>query len=168
MSFSLACVPDTVAAAKVYDKYGGSIFIFFSLFCGRLRSTLRLRQIQQVRYCSAGWRALALGSVRFPLRWGRRSCFGGQRTWFQSGFHPVNVLGNSTTVAFALAAIAILINRKARLAMRLMTLMLLLFGVLIWIPHVAAHPQAHFNWSELCLTFLVTGAAWTVSELKSF
>ena len=39
-----------------------------------------------------------------------------------------------------------------------MTLMLTLFGVLVWVPHVLAHPEAHFNWSECILTFLTTGA----------
>jgi hypothetical protein len=73
-----------------------------------------------------------------------------------------------TTVAFGLAAIAILMNRQARLAMRLMTLMLALFGVMVWVPRLIAHPKAHFNWSECALTFLVTGAAWVVADLKSF
>jgi hypothetical protein len=36
-----------------------------------------------------------------------------------------------TTIAFALAALAILINRQARFAIRLMALMLLLFVVLV-------------------------------------
>ena len=72
-----------------------------------------------------------------------------------------------TTIAFALAAIAILINRRARLAMRMMTLMLALFGVLVWVPHLFARPQAHFNWSECVLTFLTTGAAWMVADLRS-
>jgi hypothetical protein len=73
-----------------------------------------------------------------------------------------------TTTAFALAAIAILMNRQARLAISLMTLMLALFGVLVWIPRVIAHPEAHFNWSECALNFLITGAAWMVADLKSF
>src|SRR5690348_14320342 len=34
--FSLACVPDIVAAANVYDKCGGSFFLFISLFCGAI------------------------------------------------------------------------------------------------------------------------------------
>jgi hypothetical protein len=72
-----------------------------------------------------------------------------------------------TTVTFALAAIAILINRQARLALRLMTLMLALFGVLVWIPRLINHPEAHLNWSEFALTFLITGAAWMVAELRS-
>jgi hypothetical protein len=46
-----------------------------------------------------------------------------------------------TTIAFALAAIAILINCQARLAMRLMTLMLALFGVVVWIPRLIARPK---------------------------
>lgn len=60
-----------------------------------------------------------------------------------------------TTIAFALAAIAILMNRQARLAIRLMTLMLVLFGVLVWIPLLIAHPEAHLNWSEFSLNLLI-------------
>ena len=66
------------------------------------------------------------------------------------------------------AAIAILINRQARLALRLMTLMLALFGVVVWIPRLIARPQAHLNWSEFGLTFLITGADWMMADLKSF
>ena len=73
-----------------------------------------------------------------------------------------------TTVAFGLAAIAILINRRARLAMHLMTLMLALFGVMVWVPLLIAHPRAHFNWSEFALNFLIAGAAWVVADLKAF
>src|SRR5947208_2083652 len=49
-----------------------------------------------------------------------------------------------------------LINHRARLAIRLMTLMLALFGVVVWIPRLIAHPGAHLNWSEFALTFLIT------------
>jgi hypothetical protein len=73
-----------------------------------------------------------------------------------------------TTIAFGLAAVAILINRQARLAAGLMALMLALFGVLVWLPHLVAHPKAHFAWSEFTLTVLIAGAAWMVADLKSF
>jgi len=49
-----------------------------------------------------------------------------------------------------------------------MTLMLALFGVLVWIPRLIAHPEAHINWSEFGLTFLITGAVWMVADLRSF
>lgn len=71
-----------------------------------------------------------------------------------------------TTIAFAPAAIAILINCHARLAMQLMTVMLGLFGLLVWIPRLIAHPEAHLNWSEFGLTILITGAGWMVADLR--
>jgi hypothetical protein len=48
-----------------------------------------------------------------------------------------------------------------------MTVMLALFGVLVWIPRLIAHPDAHGNWSEFSLTFLITGVAWMVADLGS-
>ena len=72
-----------------------------------------------------------------------------------------------TTIAFALAAIAMLINWRARLAICLMTLMLALFAVLVWIPRLIAQPKSHSNWSEFGLTFLITGASWVVADLRS-
>ena len=36
LCFSLACVPDIIAAANIYDKYGGSFFLFLSLFFGAM------------------------------------------------------------------------------------------------------------------------------------
>jgi len=45
--------------------------------------------------------------------------------------------------------------------------MLALFGVLVWVSRLIAHPQAHFIWSEFALNFLITGAAWMVADLKS-
>src|SRR5690242_12030602 len=32
--FSLACIPDMIAASNIYERYGGSFFLFFSLICG--------------------------------------------------------------------------------------------------------------------------------------
>jgi len=71
-----------------------------------------------------------------------------------------------TTIAFALAAIAILTNYRALLAIRLMTVMLVIFGLLVWVPRVIAQPRVHFNWSECVLTFLVAGAVWVVADSR--
>src|SRR5215472_19289948 len=102
--------------------------------------------------CSADWRAVDSASVPFPLRWVKRSFFVKQLTWFQSGFRPTRCFGRSL--------------RRSRLR-SLQLLMLAVFGVLVWVPHLIAHPRAHFNWSECVLTFLVTGAAWMVADLRS-
>src|SRR5713101_847292 len=54
----------------------------------------------------------------------------------------------ATTVLFALAAVALLANRMALLATRLLTMMLVLFGLLVWVPLVLSDPHSHTNWSE--------------------
>ena len=72
---------------------------------------------------------------------------------------------NLTTAAFALAAIAILINRQAVLATRLLALMLALFGILVWVPHIIAQPGTLSNWNEIASNYLMTGAALIVSGM---
>lgn len=169
LCFSLACVPDIVAAANIYDKYGGSFFVFFSLFCGAiaLYAATETDAAKAVPFARVARLGLGVCAISFTLG---QALLLRETAQLVPKWIPPNQMfwAILTTIAFALAAIAILINRQARLAGRLMTLMLALFGVLVWIPRLIAHPQAHFNWSECVLTFLVTGAAWMVAELKSF
>jgi len=169
LCFSLACVPDIIAAANIYDKYGGSFFLFVSLFCGAiaLYAATEADAARAVVFGRLARFGLGVCAISFTL---------GQMLLLRETAHLVPkwippsqmFWAILTTIAFALAGVAILINRQARLAMRLMTLMLALFGVLVWVPHLIAHPKAHFNWSECALTFLVTGATWMVADLKSF
>jgi hypothetical protein len=167
--FSMACVPDIIAAANIYDKYGGSFFLFFSLFCGSV-ALFAGTETNEARARLFGRLArLGLGICAISFTLGQALLLPDTARLVPRWIPPNQMFwAILTTIAFALAAIAILSNRQARLAIRLMTLMLALFGVLIWIPHLVAHPKAHFNWSECALTFLVTGAAWSVAELKSF
>ncbi|HET9406607.1 MAG TPA: hypothetical protein VFO39_05180 [Candidatus Sulfotelmatobacter sp.] len=169
LCFSLACIPDIVAASNIYERYGGSFFVFFSLLCGAIAlyamaATNAARAVLFGRLARLG---LGVCAISFTLGQALllRETAQLVPTWIPPNQMFWAIL---TTVAFGLAAVAILINLQARLAMCLMTLMLALFGVIVWIPHVIAQPKAHFNWSECVLTFLVTGAAWMVAELKAF
>lgn len=71
---------------------------------------------------------------------------------------------NATTIAFALAGIALLMRRSALLSARLTTLMLMLFGLLIWVPATRSGPRSVGNWAEMGLTFGIAGAAWVVAD----
>jgi len=71
----------------------------------------------------------------------------------------------TTTVSFALAAVALLANRMALLAARLLTMMLLLFGLLVWIPLLLSNARSYTNWSETTETFAIAGAAWILADL---
>jgi hypothetical protein len=168
LCFSLACIPGIIAAPTIYAQYG-SFFEQFSLLCGStaLCAATEANATTAIAFGRLARLGLGVCAISFTLsqmfylrltadlvpRWIPPS----QMFW-----------ATLTTIAFALAALAILINRQARLAIRLMTLMLVLFGVLVWIPRLIAHPEAHLNWSEFALTFLIAGAAWMVADLKSF
>jgi hypothetical protein len=149
--FALACIPGIVGDPKTYVRYGG-FFEWFSIVSGAA-AAYGLANLARL--------GLGLSTISFTIA---------QIVYFRftASLVPAWIPPNQsfwvtlTTIAFGLAAIAMLINRLASLAIRLMTLMLALFGVLIWIPAVAAHPAAHGNWSELALNFLITGASWMV------
>lgn len=165
--FSLACVPGIAAAPAVYAEYG-SFFEQFAALCGAI--ALYAATDENAARAAAFGRAARLGLGVCAISFTLSQIFylsvtaGLVPTWIPPSQTFWAVL---TTIAFALAAIAILSDRQARPAIRLMTLMLALFGVLVWIPHLIAHPEAHGNWSEFGLTFLITGGAWAVGDLKS-
>ncbi len=70
----------------------------------------------------------------------------------------------ATGVAHLLAGVAILTGILAWLASRLLTAMLLSFGVLVWIPSVFAHPDAHMMWAGNAINLALAGAAWVVAD----
>jgi hypothetical protein len=167
LCFSLACIPDIIAAANLYDKFGGSFFLFLSLFFGSLAVFASAEQDQSKAALFGRGARLGLGvcSISFALGQGLllRQTAGAVPKWIPPGqmFWAI-----ATTAAFALAAGAMLSNRHARLAVRLLTLMVGLFGGLVWAPLLTLSPREHFLWSELAETLLVTGAAWSIGDLK--
>lgn len=167
LSFSLACIPDVIAAPAVYEHYG-SFFEQFSLLCGAMAlfAATGAKEAGAAAFGRAARVGLGLCAISFTLS---QIFYLGVTADLVPMWIPPNgrFWAVVTTIAFALAAIAILINRQTRLALRLMTLMLALFGILVWIPRLIAHPEAHFNWSEFVLTFLITGATWMVADLQS-
>ncbi|HEV3040424.1 MAG TPA: hypothetical protein VHA33_21860 [Candidatus Angelobacter sp.] len=164
--FSLACIPGIIAAPAIYAQYG-SFFEQFSLLCGAiaLHAATEANATRAVVFGRLARLGLGVCAASFTLSqiFYLRVTADLVPKWIPPNQMFWAIL---TTIAFALAAIAILINRQARLAMRLMTLMLALFGVVVWIPRLIAHPEAHLNWSEFCLTSLITGAAWMVADLR--
>jgi hypothetical protein len=71
----------------------------------------------------------------------------------------------ATTVLFALAAGALLTNRLALLAARLQTLMLVIFGLLVWLPALVTDPRSGGNWSEAVTTFAIAATSWILAEV---
>ena len=160
--FSLATISSIVRHPAVYVAWGG-FFEMFAMVCGAI-AVYAVVQNDSAQAAMLG-RIARIGMGVCAVSFTLEQAFYLKAT---AGYVPAWILPNPmfwavfTTIAFALAAIAILINVQARLALNLMTLMIALFGLLIWVPAVITHPELHGNWSEFTLNFAIAGAAWVV------
>jgi hypothetical protein len=158
--FSIACIPGMFAAPKIYAQYG-TFFEQFSILSGAIglyaaneldgSRAATLNTIARIGY--------GLSVVSFTLM---QAVYFGVTAAFVPKWIPPNQAfwAGLTTVAFALAAIAILLNIRARLALALTAIMIALFGLLVWVPALIAHSQSHNNWSEFALNAMIMAAAW--------
>jgi hypothetical protein len=163
--FSLACIPAIVHYPTTYFTYG-SFFEFFSLVCGVIAlyaatgtDAAHSAMLGRVARIALGICAVSftVAQVVYP-----KITADLVPTWMPPNQMFWVVL---TTIAFGLAAVAMLIDRQARLASYLLALMLVLFGLIVWVPILIAHPDKHFNWSEFALNYLIAGAAWLVADV---
>ena len=159
--FTLACIPGIVRAPTTDAQYV-NFFEQFAIVCGALAvfasvaaNAASLRRLARLGF---GLCAISFGIAQIVY------------LQFTASLVPVWLPPNQvfwtnlTTIAFLAAAVAILINRQAGLALRLMVLMLAVFGVLVWIPHLVTQPADLSNWSEFAENFMIAGAAWVVAD----
>lgn len=78
-----------------------------------------------------------------------------------------NVWAIATTMAFALAAVALLSGQLALLASRLLTIMIAGFGLLVWLPAPFNDPHHIINWAGNAQNTAILGAAWIVTDYLS-
>jgi hypothetical protein len=162
--FVLLCVPGIVAAPRIYNSWG-NFFEQFSLLSGaaivyaRLSSACSPETLNRI-----GRVLLGICAASFSLE---------QAIYLSATAHLVPkwvppsqmFWAVATTVLFALAAVALLSNRMALLATRLLTMMLVLFGLVVWVPLVISDRHNHTNWSEITETFAIAGAMWILADL---
>ncbi len=162
--FTILCLPPIVAAPRIYNSWG-NFFEQFSLLTGAA--------IVYARWSSA-WSPQTLGRIgRILLGICVVSFTLEQAVYFDATAHLVPkwippsqmFWAVATTILFALAAVALLANRLALLASRLLTIMVVSFGLLVWVPLLLSAPHNHTNWSEIAETFEIAGAAWILADL---
>jgi len=161
---ALLCVPQIVTAPQIYNSWG-NFFEQFSLVTGAAIAYARL---------SSGWSTQALYRIGRILFGFCVASFGLEQAFYlgptvdlvPKWIPPTQMFwAVATTVLFALAAAALLMNRMALLAARLLTVMVMSFGLLVWVPLVLSDPRNHTNWSENAETFAIAGAAWILADL---
>jgi hypothetical protein len=70
----------------------------------------------------------------------------------------------ATGVFHLMAALSILTGVLAVLGSRLLTAMLIGFGVLVWAPKLVASPHVHTVWAGNAINLSLAGAAWMVAD----
>jgi len=162
--FAILCVPGIVAAPRIYNSWG-NFFEQFSLLTGaaivyaRLSSAWSPETLNRI-----GRILLGICAVSFTLE--QAFYLRPTATLVPKWIPPSQMFwAVATTVFFALVAVALLTNQMALLAARLLTMMLVLFGLLVWVPLVFSDPHNHTNWSENAETFAIAGAAWILADL---
>jgi hypothetical protein len=162
--FALLCVPGIVAAPRIYNSWG-NFFEQFSLLTGaaivyaRLSSALSAETLNRI-----GRILLGICTASFTLE--QAFYLHPTATLVPKWIPPSQMFwAVATTVFFALAAVALLTNQMALLAARLLTVMIVLFGLLVWVPLLLSDPHNHTNWSENAETFAIAGAAWILADL---
>jgi hypothetical protein len=160
----LLCVPQIVSAPQVYNSWG-NFFEQFSLFTGAVLVYASLASVcSPITLKRIGRILLGICTVSFALE---QAFYIGPTASFVPRWIPPSQMfwAISTTILFALAALALLANQKALLAVRLLTAMVVGFGLLVWIPLLISHPHDHADWSETAETFAIAGSAWILADL---
>jgi uncharacterized membrane protein YphA (DoxX/SURF4 family) len=167
--FALARIPGIAGAPLVYDRWG-NFFEQFSIFSGALivlGSTLPNRSEWPHTTLTAGRIFLGMCAVSFAL----------EQTFY---LHATAVLvppwmpggqtfwAIATTIAFALAGIAIILNLRARAAASLLAVMIGLFALMVWLPALVSDPRSHVNWSEADETVAIAAAVWILAARLSY
>lgn len=163
LGFSLLCVPRIVAAPQIYNSWG-NFFEQFSLVTGAALVYGRLTPAwSREMVARTGRICLGVCVASFALE---QAIYLGATAGLVPKWIPPSQTfwAVATTVLFGLAAVALVANRKTLLATRLLTLMLMMFGLLVWVPLVVADPRSHTNWSESAETFAIAGTAWILAD----
>jgi hypothetical protein len=148
--FSLATILGILRAPREYVSYG-AFFESFAVVCGGL--ALFAPRAARVGF---GLCALSFAIAQVVYRNFTASLV---PAWLPAPVFWVDL----TTLAFALAAVAMLLDRRARLAAGLTALMLVVFAVLVWVPHLVMHPRALGDWSEFAETLLIAASAAVIA-----
>jgi hypothetical protein len=162
--FVLLCVPGIVAAPQIYNSWG-NFFEQFSLLTGAAIVYARLSSVWSPETLNRIGRIL-LGICAASFAVEQAIYLNATAKLVPKWVPPTQMFwAVTTTVLFALAAVALLTNRMALLASRLLTLMVVCFGLLVWVPLVFSNPHNHTNWSENAETFEIAGAVWILADL---
>lgn len=162
--YALRWIPGIVHEPVVFDRWG-NFFEQFSLVCGAAIVYASAARGAPAAAKAARTAVMLFGVCVISFTLGQlvylKAVADFTPQWLPPGprFWAI-----ATTIALALAALAILSGRKALLATQLLTVMFAIFGLLVWLPRVIADPHLHMNWGGNAQNWAITAAAWIVAD----
>jgi uncharacterized membrane protein YphA (DoxX/SURF4 family) len=166
--FALLWVPFIVARPLIYGGWGnffeqfsmvaGAMIMYASFGLGGREDAARSEKVARIGYYS-----FAISVVSFTLE---QVFYLSDTAEFVPKWIPPGQMfwAVVTTIAFALAASALLSGRFALLAAQLLTVMILGFGVLIWLPAPLGDRHSLTNWAGNAENLGIAAAAWIVAD----
>ena len=163
--FALSWVPRIVREPLVYDRWG-NFFEQLSIVSGAMivyAWTSRDDSGRPAKISQMGYLFFGICVISFTLE--QVFYLSATASFVPKWIPPGQMFwAITTTVAFALAATALLSGHAALLASRLLTLMLIGFALLVWLPTLFADAHKMFNWAGNAQNLAITGAAWIVAD----
>ena len=163
--FTLLWVPEIVAGPRVINNWGAP-FYELSLVAGAMIVYEAMRREDQnavQRLARIGYVIFGICVVFFVVE--QIAYFSNTVSLVPKWIPPGQVFwGVVTTIAFVLAAVALLSGKFALPAARSLTIMLLAFGFLIWVPAIVSGAHKLSNWTEHDQNLAIAGAAWVVAD----
>jgi len=163
--FALLWVPFIAAKPQVYDLWG-NFFEQFSLVSGALivyATVDRSDTKQCAMLARIGYFCFGLCVISFTLE--QLFYLSGTASFVPKWIPPGQMFwAITTTIAFALAALALFSGVWDLLASRLLTAMIIGFGLLIWLPAPFVDPHKQINWAGNAENLAIAGAAWIVAD----
>jgi len=162
--FSLYWIPQMIKTPLLFDPYG-NFFEQFSIVIGGVFvfATTLSHPEEAAKIGRAAYVCFGIALISFALYQLFYLSYTASLVpkWIPPGqmFWAV-----TTTILFALAAFAIISGRLAFLATLLLTTMIILFGVLIWVPACIIHPHEMSNWIENSTNLAIAGTSWIVVD----
>lgn len=163
--FALVKIPLIAAQPLVYGQWG-NLFEQASLVSGA--TIIYATVAANVRLARAGYYLFGICVISFTLE--QLIYLNGTAHFVPKWIPPGQMFwAITTTIAFALAAIALLTGRLALLAARLTTLMIAGFGLLVWLPTLwsstfFADAHSLTAWAGNAENGAICASAWIVAD----
>lgn len=163
--FALLWLPFITKAPLTYGGWG-SFFEQFSLVGGALivySSVESVNSVANERIARIGYIFFGICVISFTLE---QALYLSATAGFVPKWMPPGQMfwAVATTIALALATISLFTGRLALLTSRLLTVMIICFGVFVWLPILFSDPHSMFNWAGNAENLAICGAAWIVAD----